>query len=78
MRFEPQGARRNSRIHSYLPPPSGFVAIAMHLAMMSSTQGDSEFIADLAAECPALRKAQVVGIARADDRKPDKAAWPHV
>ena len=62
MRLEPQGASRIGRIHSYLPPPSGFVATAVHLAMMSSTQGDGELIADLAAECPALRKAQVVGI----------------
>ena len=64
MRFEPQSARRIGRIHSYLPPPSGFVAKAVHLPMMSSTQGDSEFIAGLAAECPALRKAQVMGIRR--------------
>ena len=63
MRFEPQRAGRNSRINSYLPPPSGFVATAMHLAMVSSTQGDGELIADLSAECPALREAQVMGIA---------------
>jgi hypothetical protein len=62
MRFEPQGARHNGRIYSYLPPPSGFIATAMHLAMMSSTQGHSELIADLSAECPALRESQVVGI----------------
>ena len=30
--------------------------------MVSSTQRDSELIADLAAERPALREAQVVGI----------------
>jgi hypothetical protein len=36
----------------------------MHFAMMSSTQGDGELIADLSAERPALRKAQVVGIRR--------------
>jgi hypothetical protein len=50
MRFEPKRAGRNGRSYSYPPPPFGFVAAAMHLAMMSSTQGDSEFIADLAAE----------------------------
>ena len=64
MRFKPQRAGRNGRIYSYPPPPRGFVAAAMHLAMMPSTQGHGEFIADLAAECPALRKSQVVGIAR--------------
>src|ERR1700676_3463172 len=63
MGFEPQRAGRNGWIHSYPPPPGGFVTAAMHLAMMPSTQGHSEFIADLAAECPALRESQVVGIA---------------
>ena len=33
--------------------------------MMSSTERDSELIADLAAECRRLRKAQMVGIGRA-------------
>jgi hypothetical protein len=64
MRFEPQGASYNSRINSCFLPPRGFIAATMHFAMMSSTQGDSEFIADLAAECPALRESQVVGITR--------------
>ena len=63
MRFEPQHAGRNGRIYSYPPPPRGFIAAAMHLAMVPSTQRHSELIADLAAECPALRKSQVVGIA---------------
>jgi hypothetical protein len=35
----------------------------MDFAMMSSTQGHNEFIANLAAECAALRESQVVGIA---------------
>jgi hypothetical protein len=35
----------------------------MHLTMMSSTQGDGELVADLAAERPALRESHVVGIA---------------
>ena len=64
MRFEPQGAGRNGRIYFYLSPPRGFVATAMHLAMMSTAQGDGELIADFSSECPALRKAQVVCIAR--------------
>jgi len=64
MRFEPQSAGHNRRIYSYFPPPRGFIATAMDLTVMSSTQGDSKFIADLAAECPALRKSQVVRIGR--------------
>jgi hypothetical protein len=62
MRFKPQRAGRNGRIYSYLLPPRGFVAAAMHLAMMPSTQRHSEFIADLSAECPALRESQVVSV----------------
>ena len=62
MRFEPQCAGRYGRIYSCLPPPRGFVATAMHLAMMSATQGDGELVADLAPKCPALREAQVVSV----------------
>jgi hypothetical protein len=47
--FQPQGACRNGRIHPHLRQPPGFIAIATHLAMMSSTQGDCELIADLTA-----------------------------
>ncbi len=36
----------------------------MNLAMMSAAQGDSELVADLTTERPALGKAQVMGIAR--------------
>jgi hypothetical protein len=35
----------------------------MHLAMIPSTQGHGEFIADLSAESPALRESQIMGIA---------------
>ena len=34
----------------------------MDLTMMSPAQRNSELVADLAAECVALRKAQMVGI----------------
>ena len=34
----------------------------MHFAMMSPAERDSEFVADLAAECTRLRKAQMVWI----------------
>jgi hypothetical protein len=62
MRFEPQDACRNGRIYPYLPPPSSFVAKAMHLAMMSTTQGDGELITDLPAQCAALGKPKVMSI----------------
>ena len=64
MRFEPQRAGRNGGIYSDLPPPRGFITESVHLAMVPSTQGDGELVADLAAERPALRKAQVMGIRR--------------
>jgi hypothetical protein len=62
MRFEPHGAGRDVWIKPGFPPPSSFVATAMHLAMMASAQWDGELIADFAPHCPALRKAQMVGV----------------
>jgi hypothetical protein len=62
MRFEPQRTGRNCRIKTGFLPPRRFIAIAMNLAMVPSTQRDSELIADLAPHCPALCEAQVVGI----------------
>jgi hypothetical protein len=62
MRLEPQLPSLDHRIDSHLQPPHRFVAAAMNLAMVSSTQRYGEFVADLAAECWALRKPQVVGI----------------
>ena len=62
MRFEPQRTSRSDRINPGFLPPRGFIAIAMHLAMVPATQRDSELIADLASQRPALREAQVVGI----------------
>ena len=40
----------------------GFVAAMVDLAMVSSTQGDGELIAHLAAECTDLRNSEVVSI----------------
>jgi hypothetical protein len=64
MRFEPQRAGSIGGIYSDLPPPRGFIAKTVYLAMVPSTQGDGKLIADLAAERPALCKAQVMGIRR--------------
>ena len=62
MRFEPQCAGPDDWINTGIPPPRGFVAAVMHLAMVSTTQWDGELIADLAAKGPALGKSEVVGI----------------
>jgi len=51
MGFKPKDASRRARIDAGLLPPCGFVAAAMHLAMMAPTEWNSELIADLAPEC---------------------------
>ena len=50
MRFEPQRASRDRRIYADTSPPRRFVAAAVDLAMMSSTERNRELIAHLAAE----------------------------
>jgi hypothetical protein len=45
-----------------LRPPRGFIAAAVDLAMVSSTQGNGKLIAHFAAKRPTLYKAQVMGI----------------
>ena len=62
MCFKPKDAGRRARIDTGLIPPRGFIAAAMHLAMMAPTQWNGELIADLAPECQCLGKAQVVGV----------------
>jgi hypothetical protein len=59
MRLKPQHPSRGRRIDAGLLPPSGLIAAAVDRAMVSATQGHSEFIADLAPQSPALGKAQV-------------------
>ena len=59
---QPQRAGVHSRIDTGLDPPGGFIAAAMDLAMMAAAQRHGEFVADLAAERPVLRKAKVMGI----------------
>jgi hypothetical protein len=50
MAFQPQGTSGNSRINAHLFPPCRFIARAVDLAMMATTQGDRELIADFAAK----------------------------
>jgi hypothetical protein len=52
MAFQPQGTRGNGRINAHLFPPCRFIATAVDLAMMATTQGDRELIADFAAKRP--------------------------
>ena len=62
MRLQPQRAGGSGRIDIGLPPPCGFIAIAMDLTVVSAAQRHSELIADLAAKGSALGKAEMVGI----------------
>jgi hypothetical protein len=62
MRFKPQCARGNGRINPRISPPGGFTAAVMNFPMVSATQRDGEFVANLPPECPALRKSEMVGI----------------
>jgi hypothetical protein len=64
MGLEPKGAGSGHRIDRGPAPPRRFVPGAVHLSVVSATQWNGELIADLAGKGPALRKAQVVGIAR--------------
>jgi hypothetical protein len=52
MAFQPQDTSGNGRINADLFPPCRFIAAAVDLAMMTTTQGHSELIADFAAKRP--------------------------
>jgi len=52
------------RVDADLPPPRGFVAGAVDLAMVSSAQRHGELITDLAAGCAVLCEAQVMRVQR--------------
>jgi hypothetical protein len=64
MAFEPEWAGRNDRVHSSLSPPLRFIAAAVDFAMVTAAERNSELIADLAANCPALHKLEMMGICR--------------
>ena len=50
MGFQPQRASEVGRLDTSVVPPCGFIARAMHFAMMSAAQRDRELIAHLATE----------------------------
>ena len=45
-------------------PPAHFVADLIQLPMMASAEGYGELVADFEADCPGLRKSQVMRIGR--------------
>jgi len=61
-RLQPQYPCGYGRINAALPPPRGFVAAAVNLAMMSAAEWHSELVTGLSPQCATLREAKVVGI----------------
>jgi len=64
MARQPQRPRANRRIDADFLPPCGFIAAAVECAMVTAAERNSEFIANLAAKCLALHKAQMMCIRR--------------
>ena len=64
MGFEPQLTGRDGRVDAGFAPPRRFIAMTMELAVMTAAERHGELVADLAAERPALGKAQVMGVGR--------------
>jgi hypothetical protein len=64
MCLQPESAGGGNRIDTRFVPPSRFVATAMDLTVVSATERDSKFVADLAAKCRWLREPQVMGVGR--------------
>ena len=62
MRFEPQCTGGDGRINADLLPPRRLVATAMDFAMMAAAERYGEFVANLSAKGPLLRKAQMMRI----------------
>jgi hypothetical protein len=63
MRFEPQRASRRGPINPSLLPPCGFIATAIHLAMVSTAQWNNKLVAHFAPQRPALRRWSALQLA---------------
>jgi hypothetical protein len=72
MCFQPQRTSGDGWIDADLFPKSRFITTMMKFTVMPATQRDRELITDFAAECGALRRAQVMGIRGAP---PTNKAW---
>ena len=64
MCLQPKDSGGVSRINPNVAPPDGFIAAAMHLAVMPPAQRNRELVADLAAQGSRLGELQMMGIAR--------------
>ena len=63
-RVLPEPERNWKRINVDLVPPSGFITLAMKLAVVHATNRDDELIADPVSECTRLHKREVMRIGR--------------
>ena len=64
MSCSPQPLRGVERIDVEVSPPQEFVTALVKLAMMKPAEGDGEFVAHFAPECPLFSKPKVMGIRR--------------
>lgn len=64
MRSSPQLKSDGQRVNTDPRPPRGLIAIGVQIAVMKSAYGDGEFVADFAAECARLGKANVMRFGR--------------
>jgi len=60
----PEPERDWKRINVDRVPPSGFITLAMKLAVVHPTNRDDELIADPVSECTRLHKREVMRIGR--------------
>src|SRR6516164_10976831 len=64
MCFKPKHSSGERRIDTEFLPPSSFVTVSMNLPVMQAAEWYRELITHLSSECAALRKSEVVRIAR--------------
>ena len=62
MRFKPERSRHCGGVDPGSLPPGDLVTAIMDLAVVSTAQRHGELVAHFAAKCPALCKAQMMGI----------------
>src|SRR4051812_17970349 len=62
MGLAPEGCGDEQGINADLVPPNPFVPVPVQVAVMGTAQWHRKLVADLARQCAALSKLQVVGI----------------
>ena len=62
MALQPKHASRGCSINTGLVPPRGFVAAAMHLAMMTTAERDRELVTNFSAQSRGLCKTEMMRV----------------